>query len=60
VEENKVEDVKNLLTKLVPSYKSNSKIVDHFYEQQSNSKNDLKLSTTINNQENKVIKIKIK
>ena len=60
VEENKVEDVKNLLTKLVPSYQSNSKIVDHFYEQQSNSKNDLKPSTTINNQENKVIRIKIK
>jgi hypothetical protein len=27
-----------MLNNLVPSYQSNSKIVDHFYEQQSNLK----------------------
>ena len=32
-EENKVKEVKNMLKNLVPSYESNSKIVDHFYEQ---------------------------
>ena len=59
IEENKVEEVKNILTNLVPSYQSNSKIVDHFYEQQSNSKNDLN-SPKIINDENKVIRIKTK
>ena len=44
IEENKVEEVKDILSNLVPSYQSNSKIVDHFYEQQSNLKNDLKLT----------------
>src|SRR5210317_2491295 len=37
IEENKVEEVKYILSNLVPSYQSNSKIIDHFYEQ-SNSK----------------------
>jgi FlaA1/EpsC-like NDP-sugar epimerase len=57
IEENKVFEVKHLLSNLVTSYQSNSKIVDHFYEQQSNSKNDL-YSQKINNDKNKVIKIK--
>ena len=56
---NKVENVKNILSNLVPSYQSNSKIVDHFYEQQSNIKHDLNLPKIIND-ENKVIRIKIK
>ena len=60
IEENKVEEVKNILSNLVPSYQSNSKIVDHFYEQKSNLKNDLKSSKKINNEENKVIRIKTK
>ena len=59
IEENKVEEVKHMLLNLVPSYQSNSKIVDHFYEQQSNSKNDLN-SPKIINDENKVIRIKTK
>ena len=58
IEENKVEEVKDLLSKLVASYQSNSKIVDHFYEQQSNEKNDLKPSQKIDNKENKVVRIK--
>ena len=60
IEDNKVEDVKNVLSNLVTSYQSNSKIVDHFYEQQSDSKFDLKSSTITKNQENKVIRIKTK
>jgi len=60
IEENKVEEVKNMLSKLVPSYQSNSKIVDHFYEQQLNLELDLKLSKMINSEENKVVKIRSK
>jgi FlaA1/EpsC-like NDP-sugar epimerase len=60
LEENRVVDVKDMLTKLVSSYQSNSKIVDHIYEEQVNSKNDLKSTLLLNNQENKVIRIKTK
>ena len=60
IEENKVEEVKNMLSKLVPSYQSNSKIVDHFYEQQINLELDLKSSKMINSEENKVVKIRNK
>ena len=60
IEENKVEEVKNILSNLVPSYQSNSEIVDHFYEYQSNSKNDLNPPKMINNKDNKVIRIKNK
>jgi FlaA1/EpsC-like NDP-sugar epimerase len=59
IEENKVDEVKHLLSNLVPSFQSNSKIVDHFYQQQSNIKNDLN-SPKISNNENKVIRIKSK
>jgi FlaA1/EpsC-like NDP-sugar epimerase len=60
IEENKVEEVKHVLSNLVTSYQSNSKIVDHFYEQQSNSKNDIKSAKIINSDQNKVIRIKTK
>src|SRR6056300_241138 len=60
IEENKVEEVKHMLSNLVTSYKSNSEMVDHFYEQQSNSKNDLKSAKIINSDQNKVIRIKTK
>jgi FlaA1/EpsC-like NDP-sugar epimerase len=60
VEENKVEEVKHLLSNLVSSYQPNSEMVDHFYEQQSNSRNDLISSKTINTGQNKVIRIKNK
>jgi len=59
IEENKVEDVKNVLSKLVTSYQSNSEIVDHFYEQQSKLKLSLSSSKDVND-ENKVIRIKTK
>ena len=60
IEENKVEEVKSMLINLVPSYKSNSKIVDHFYEQKSNLEYDLKSSKIIDSDKNKVIRIKTK
>ena len=60
IEENKVREVKHMLSNLVSSYQSNSKIVDHFYEQQSNSKNDLTSTKIIDSDQNKVIRIKTK
>ena len=60
IEENRIKDVKDMLCKLVPSYQSNTKIVDHFYEEQSNSKFDLKSSTTTKSEENKVVRIQTK
>ena len=60
IEENKTEEVKHVLSNLVTSYQSNSKIVDYFYEQQSNSKNDLKPLKIIDSDQNKVIRIKTK
>ena len=60
IEENNAEEVKDMLSKLVTSYQSNSKIVDHFYEQQLNLKNNLKSLKIIDGEENKVIKIRKK
>ena len=59
-DKNKVKDVKQLLLNLIPSYKSNSKIIDHFYEQQLNLKNESNLSKIDNNDQNKVLKITTK
>ena len=60
IEENKVFEVKHLLSNLVPSYQSSSKIVDHFYEKQSNSMNNLDQPKIINSDQNKVVRIKTK
>ena len=49
-----------MLSKLVTSYQSNSKIVDHFYEQQLDLKNNLKSLKIIDGEENKVVKIRKK
>ena len=54
LENNNITDVKDMLKKLIPSYQSNSKIVDHIYEEQLNFKNDFKSSTIDNNQEIKL------
>jgi FlaA1/EpsC-like NDP-sugar epimerase len=54
----KVKETKDILEKIIQTYKSNSKIVDHFYEEQLIFKNNLKSSTTINSEKNKVINIK--
>ncbi len=47
--DNKIAEVKDMLGKLVTSYRSNSKIVDHFYKEQLDFKNDLNLSKTASN-----------
>ena len=39
--DNKVAEVKSMLNRLIPSYQSNSKIVDHIYEEQLNFKKNL-------------------
>ena len=56
LEDNNIAEVKKILAKIVPSYKSNFKIVDHIYEEQLK----LKISPFIKGQENKVIKINMK
>jgi FlaA1/EpsC-like NDP-sugar epimerase len=60
LETNKVAEVKKMLNKLIPSYKSNSKIVDHIYEENLNFENNLKTTQLIEEQKNKVIRIKTK
>ena len=60
LENNKVVEVKNMLGRLVLSYQSNSKIVDHIYEEQLNFKNDVKTSPTVKDQEKKVIRLETK
>ena len=60
LENNKVFEVKDMLNRLLPSYQSNSKIVDHIYEEQLNINYNATSSLKINDQENKVIKIKTK
>jgi len=42
LEENRVADAKDMLAKLVPSYQSNTQIVDHIYEEQLNFQNNQK------------------
>ena len=56
--DNDVVKVKNTLEKLIPSYKSNSKIVDHVYQEQSKLINDKQIPYLVKNQKDKVIKIK--
>ncbi|MDC6451769.1 nucleoside-diphosphate sugar epimerase/dehydratase [Alphaproteobacteria bacterium] len=56
LEDNNIAEVKEILAKIVPTYKSNSKIVDHIYEEQLK----LKIPPIIKGQENKVIRIKAK
>ena len=60
LQDNRVAEVKDMLHKLLPSYQSNSKIVDHIYEEQLNFKNYFKTSLIANDQDNKVIRIKPK
>jgi len=60
LDDNRVAEVKEMLGKLIPSYKSNTKIVDHIYEEQLKIKNDLKSISPNHNQEDKVINIKTK
>jgi len=60
LEQNRAAEVKDMLAKLLPSYKSNSKIVDHIYEEQINFKNEVKTFSLDKNQVNKIVNIKTK
>ena len=60
LKENKIAEVKEMLEKLVTSYKSNSKIVDHIYNEKENLKNYNKKLPTIKDKENNVISMKTK
>ena len=60
LKENRVSEVKDLLKKLLPSYKSNTEIVDHIYQEQLNSKSDVKTAPIVKDQKNKVIRFKTK
>jgi FlaA1/EpsC-like NDP-sugar epimerase len=60
IDENKGGEVKHMLSNLAPSYQSNSEIVDLFYEQQSNLKNNLNLPKINNSDQNKVVGFKTK
>ena len=60
LEDNRAADVKDKLRELLPAYQSNSKIVDHIYKGQQIFKNQVKSYPTVNNKENKVIRIKTK
>ena len=60
LENNRVAETKEMLNKLIPSFQSNSKIIDHIYKEQSNFKNYIKSTSNVNNQSNKVISIKTK
>ena len=60
LEQNRAAEVKDMLAKLLPSYKSNSKIVDHIYEEQLNFKNEVKTFSLDKNQVNKIVNIKTK
>ena len=55
---NKVAEVKSLLENLIPLFKSNSKIVDHMYQERLNLSYGRKLSDYTKDQKNKVIRIK--
>jgi FlaA1/EpsC-like NDP-sugar epimerase len=59
IETNEVDEIKQILSNLVPSYQSNSEIVDNFYKEQSNLKNDLNSTEDINDKNN-VIRFKTK
>ena len=60
LEDNRVADVKDMLGKLLPSYQSKSKIVDHIHKEQLNFKHNVISHTIVGNQKNKVIRIKNK
>ena len=59
LEDNKVDEVKAMLNKLIPSFQSNSKIVDHiYYEDQLNLKSDNKIVPIKDDKQENVIRIK--
>ena len=57
LKDNKVSEVKEMMGKLVPSYHSNSRIVDHIYIEKSNLQNKPQTSLKVENKSNIVIRI---
>jgi FlaA1/EpsC-like NDP-sugar epimerase len=57
LKDNKVSEVKEMIGKLVPSYHSNSRIVDHTYIEKSNFQDEPQSSLKVENNSNKVIRI---
>ena len=60
LDENKAVEAKDMLSKIVLSYRSNSKIVDHIFNHKVNSTDDKKQFSKNSDQENKVVNIKTK
>jgi FlaA1/EpsC-like NDP-sugar epimerase len=60
LDDNKALEVKNKLGKLIPSYQSNSKIVDHLYQEHLNFKDDMRSHNLTKDKKNNVISIKNK
>tara|TARA_B100001093_G_scaffold290941_1_gene277787 strand:- start:277 stop:2238 length:1962 start_codon:yes stop_codon:yes gene_type:complete len=48
LETNRVSEVKSMLNKLIPSFQSNSKIIDHIHEERSIFKNEIKKTSLTN------------
>ncbi len=60
IEDNKANEVKDMIDKLVLSYKSNTNIVDHVYQEQLDYKENKKSLSIMKDSENKVISLKVK
>jgi FlaA1/EpsC-like NDP-sugar epimerase len=60
IEDNMSSEVKDILNKLLPSYKSNSKIVDHIYKEQLDDEKDIESLSIVKDHKQKVISIKAK
>ena len=60
LDENKEFEVKDMLNRLIPSYRSNSKIIDNIYKEKLKFNSFRQSSETMKDQENKIIRIKTK
>ena len=60
IEDNMSSEVKDMLEKLLPSYKSNSKIIDHIYKEQLDDKKDIVSLSIVKDHKKRVISIKAK
>ena len=57
LDNNKVIEVKDKIKKLIPSYQSNTKIVDQIYKGGLYYRNEMKMSSGLIEQENKIVSI---
>jgi hypothetical protein len=60
VQDNKIVEVKDMLLRLIPSYQSNSKIVDLYYQEQLKNKDNLKTYPKVKGHKDKEVTIKAK